>query len=55
MGSAEAVLRIDVKDIASCYNMLYALEGAIRRIRCHGIPKEERALLKESFDEALKR
>ena len=36
-----------------CLNMLYALEGAIRGIRWHGIPKEDRAELKAQFDESF--
>lgn len=52
MGSIEAVLKVDERDIDTCYNMLYALEGAIRGVRWHAIPKEERTLLKEAFDEA---
>jgi DNA transformation protein len=50
MGSVEAVLRIGHVDPSACYNMLYALEGAIRGVRWHAIPKEERALLKGEFD-----
>lgn len=50
IGSIEAVLRIGVTDPSACYNMLYALEGAIRGIRWHAIPREERRRLKEAFD-----
>ena len=53
VGSIEAVLKIEEKDLSVCYNMLYALEGAIQGIRWHSIPKEERALLKAAFDNAL--
>jgi DNA transformation protein len=53
LGSVEAVVKIGEKDLSSCYNMLYALEGAIQGIRWHGIPKEERALLKAEFDERV--
>ncbi len=49
-GSIEAVIQIGDTDTAACYNMLYALEGAIRGVRWHGIPKEERKKLKEEFD-----
>jgi DNA transformation protein len=53
LGSIEAVLRIGERDMSICYSMLYALEGAIRGIRWHGIPKDQRAQLKASFDQAL--
>ena len=53
MGSIEAVTRIAMTDQSACYNMLYALEGAIRGIRWHLIPKEKRANLKKMFDERI--
>ena len=53
LGSVEAMLKIrDGLDPGACYNMLYAIEGAIRGIRWHNIPKEERSLLKREFDHA---
>ncbi|MBI9044748.1 MAG: TfoX/Sxy family protein [Anaerolineaceae bacterium] len=52
IGSIESVLKIKENDLSACYNMLYALEGAIRGIRWHNIPKEERVMLKEEFDRA---
>ena len=51
-GSVEAVLRIKEQDIHTCYSMLCAIEGAIRGVRWHGIPKAERDALKREFDEA---
>ena len=46
IGSVEAALRIKAQlncaDDAPCASMLSALEGAIRGIRWHGIPKGER-------------
>jgi DNA transformation protein len=53
-GSIEAVLQIGVKDLSACYNMLYAIEGAIQGIRWHKIPSDERAQLKMEFDAAFK-
>lgn len=53
IGSVEAVLQIGVKDPSACYNMLYAIEGAIQGIRWHSIPKDERARLKSEFDLAF--
>jgi len=52
VGSVEAILRIGVTDDESCYNMLYALEGAIQGIRWHGLPPGDRIILKEALDEA---
>ena len=47
LGSVEAVLRVcaGMDADAPCANMLYALEGAIRGVRWHGIPADERAEL----------
>jgi len=52
IGSIEAVLRVKEANLDACYNMLYALEGAIQGMRWHAIPKEERAQLKVEFDQA---
>ena len=52
VGSIEAVLRIGQKDNPACYNMLYAIEGAIRGVRWHSMLKEDKAQLKEEFDQA---
>lgn len=53
LGSVEAMLKIrDGLDPGACYNMLYAIEGAIRGIRWHNIPKGERDQLKREFDHA---
>jgi DNA transformation protein len=51
-GSVEAVLEIGDPDQAACYNMLYALEGAIREVRWHAISKDDRSKLKEEYDSA---
>ncbi len=34
------------------YNMLYALEGAIRGVRWHSIPADERVKLREALERA---
>jgi DNA transformation protein len=52
MGSVEAVLRIGHTDPSACYNMLYAIEGAIRGVRWHAIPRDERAQVRDQFDRA---
>ncbi|GEM_PF-317270 len=51
LGSIEAVLRVraGMDDDAPCANMLYALEGAIRGVRWHGIPEDERAELRRRY------
>ncbi len=51
-GSVGAVVRIKDDDRTACYNMLYALEGAIQGIRWHSIPKNERRALKVALDQA---
>jgi len=45
-GSIGALEKIHEKTGDGCLNMLFALEGAIRKIRWHDIPKEERDRLK---------
>ncbi len=50
IGSIDAVLRIGERDPHACYNMLYAIEGAIRGVRWHAIPKDERTIIKENYD-----
>ncbi len=52
LGSVEAVLRLAHTDPSACYNMLYAIEGAIRGVRWHSIPKDERARVRARFDSA---
>jgi DNA transformation protein len=51
IGSVEATLRIVGSDPFGYYNMLYAIEGAIRGIRWHDIPKEDRKFIKEEYDQ----
>jgi len=51
LGSLKTALKIhDGLDPGACYNMLYAIEGAIRGVRWHTIPKDERDKLKREFD-----
>jgi len=49
IGNLEAVVRIGVTDETACYNMLFALEGAIRGIRWHDIPKNDQENLKVQY------
>jgi len=53
IGSVEALIRIGVTDRSTCYNMLYAIEGAIRGIRWHAIPKGDREMIKTKFNQAV--
>ena len=53
VGSVKATVRIGAADISACYNMLYALEGAIRGIRWHDIPSEDRQMIKEEFNKTI--
>ncbi len=50
MGSLEALVQINgtVLD-ESCLNKLYALEGAIRGIRWHGLDPETKETLKNAY------
>lgn len=50
LGSVEVVLRLSHTDPSACYKMLYAIEGAIRGVRWHAIPKDERARVRAQFD-----
>ncbi len=45
IGSLGAALHLSEHGFLVCNNKLYALEGAIRGIRWHGIPVEERSAL----------
>jgi len=49
IGSREAWLRIRSIDSSACINRLFALEGAIRGVRWHALPTEDRQLLKEFY------
>ena len=55
IGSVQAAARIASGDREACYKLLFALEGAIRGVRWHSIPKAERAELKAEFDGATQR
>jgi DNA transformation protein len=50
LGSVEAALRIDRGGRDACHSMLCALEGAIRGVRWHTIPKPERQSLCDDYD-----
>ncbi|MFV0400112.1 MAG: TfoX/Sxy family protein [Oscillospiraceae bacterium] len=50
LGSREAFLRVrEHSDPGACLNMLCGLEGAVRGIRWHDLPPEEKAALRDFF------
>ncbi len=50
MGSVEALLKINGTQFdESCLNKLYALEGAIRGIRWHGLDIETKKTIKNAY------
>ena len=49
-GSIGAALRLEGIGVQVCQSKLCALEGAIRRVRWHSIPAEERKILWEQFE-----
>ena len=49
IGSKEAFARIKSVDSSACYNMLCALEGAVKGIRWHGLDDKTKQELKEYF------
>lgn len=50
LGSVEAALRLVESGVSVCGSKLSALEGAIRGMRWHAIPANERAALRERFE-----
>ena len=50
LGSVEAALRLEESGVSVCSSKLSALEGAIRGVRWHAIPADERAALRERFE-----
>ena len=47
MGAEKAFLRISSGEDSGCFNMLCALEGAIRGIRWHNLPGKRKNELRE--------
>jgi DNA transformation protein len=54
-GSIEAMLQMGETNLSASANMLFALEGAIRGLRWHQIPKSERDKLWSEFKQAVAR
>lgn len=50
-GSPNAFSRIYTIDPDACYNMIYALEGAIQNIRWHKLSKDRKKELKITVDQ----
>ena len=55
LGSVKATLRLARGSRVVRNNLLYALEGAIRGVRWHSIPVEERARLRKELEQSGKR
>ena len=53
VGSVEAAVRITRGRRYTGYNLLYALEGAVRAVRWHSLPKEDRARVRAEYDDRL--
>ncbi len=49
LGSIKVYIKLKEIEPDSCYNRLYAIEGAIQNTRWHNIPKEERENLKKEY------
>jgi DNA transformation protein len=49
VGSLGAASRLEAQGFSVCGNKLYALEGAIRSVRWHDMPSEERVELWATF------
>ena len=53
LGSVKAAVRITRGRAHTGYNMLYALEGAIRGVRWHSLSKEDRARVRAEYDDRV--
>ena len=49
IGTEQAFIRLQTIDETACLSMLQGLEGAIRGIRWHHLPRERKEELKEFF------
>jgi len=49
VGSEQAFIRLQTIDETACFSMLQALEGAVKGMRWHNLPKERKEELKEFF------
>ncbi len=52
-GSISAIIMIHTRYEGACLNMLYALEGAVRGIRWHHLPREVKEELKEKLNSII--
>jgi DNA transformation protein len=53
LGSIEAMLQMGETNLSASANMLFALEGAIRGVRWHKIPKPQRDQLWEEIKQVV--
>jgi len=49
LGTNEAIIRLKNEGLEPCLNMTYAIEGAIKGVRWHGLSDEKRRV-KEIFE-----
>ncbi len=49
LGAREAFLRLKTVDPAACHSKLYAIGGAVKGVRWHGLTVEEKKELNEFF------
>lgn len=54
-GSVGAAVKLAKAGIDVCTSKLSGLEGAIRGVRWHSIPAEERAALRKEFDARMRK
>lgn len=52
-GAVESFFMIVAEKDHSCYNKLFALEGAVQGIRWHALSKEEKEVLKMEYNRIL--
>ncbi len=55
VGSIGVLKRLDALNTPGCLNMLYALEGALRGVRWHSLPREIKDDLKVELKAALEK
>lgn len=54
LGSVETALKLTpIHEV--CINKLYALEGAVQKIRWHSLPSESKQRIKEQYLQTLKK
>lgn len=49
LGTNETIIRLKNEGLDPCLNMAYAIEGAIKGVRWHGLSEEEKERVREIF------